>query len=66
MVSCAGDEVFPDQKDRSKQVTQCHVWMTSISSSVLMIVDLEGGTLFDWWNKHIGKVSRSVRPRSSS
>lgn len=53
----AGDEVYPTQKDRSNPVTQCHVWMTNISPSVLMIVDLEGGTLLDWWNTHIGKVS---------
>ena len=52
----AGDEVYPAQKDRSSPVTQCHVWMANISPSVLMIVDLEGGTLLDWWNTHIGKV----------
>lgn len=52
----AGDEVYPAQKDRSNPVTQCHVWMANISPSVLMIVDLEGGTLLDWWNTHIRKV----------
>lgn len=62
----AGDEVYPAQKDRSKPVTQCHVWMTNISPSVLMIVDLDGGTLLDWWNNHIGKVGAVSRARSWS
>lgn len=30
--------------------------MTGIADTALTIADLDGGTLFDWWNTHIGKV----------
>ena len=38
-------------------MTQCCAWISAVSVHVLMAADLGGGTLFDWWNMHIGKVS---------
>lgn len=37
-------------------MTQCHEWMPSRATFVLKHADLDGATLFDWWNVHIAKV----------
>eukprot|EP00903_Cladosiphon_okamuranus_P015483 g14294.t1 len=49
------DAIYPPQKDLEKPVTQCCAWMGALSANVLMTADLGGGTLFDWWNTHIGQ-----------
>lgn len=52
--SSVGEDIHPSLAD--EPATQCHEWMRDGSEFVLKYVDLDGGTLSDWWNVNIAQV----------